>query len=64
MSDYTQVSDSAVGRDERLWAAGAHAGALVAAIAELVGAPLAIGEDELAQVRLDHVHSAQKAEAL
>lgn len=33
MSDYTQVSDSAVGRDERLWAAGAHAGALVAAIA-------------------------------
>ena len=43
---------------------GLDAGALVAAIAELVGAPLAIGEDELAQVRLDHVHSAQKAEAL
>jgi transketolase len=43
---------------------GLDAGALVAGIEDLLGKPLAIGEDELAQVRLDHVHSAQKAEAL
>jgi transketolase len=43
---------------------GLDAGALVAAIESLVGKPLAIGEEELAEVRLDHVHSAQKAEAL
>ncbi|MCT7664143.1 transketolase family protein [Shinella kummerowiae] len=43
---------------------GLDAGALVAAIETLVGKPLAIGEEELAEVRLDHVHSAQKAEAL
>ena len=43
---------------------GLDAGALVAAIEALVGKPLAIGEEELAEVRLDHVHSAQKAEAL
>ncbi|HEV7317438.1 MAG TPA: transketolase C-terminal domain-containing protein [Ensifer sp.] len=43
---------------------GLDAGALVAAIEGLLGKKLAIGEDELAEVRLDHVHSAQKAEAL
>lgn len=43
---------------------GLDAGALVAAIEELAGRSLEIGEDELTEVRLDHVHSAQKAEAL
>ncbi len=43
---------------------GLDAGALVSAIEELVGKNLAIGEEELVEVRLDHVHSAQKAEAL
>lgn len=43
---------------------GLDAGALVAAVGELTGQSLDIGEDELAEVRLDHVHSAQKAEAL
>lgn len=43
---------------------GLDAGALVSAIEVLVGMNLAIGEEELAEVRLDHVHSAQKAEAL
>lgn len=43
---------------------GLDAGALVGAISELVGKPLEIGEDELTEVRIDHVHSAQKAEAL
>ena len=40
------------------------AGALVSAIEGLLGKKLAIGEEELAEVRFDHVHSAQKAEAL
>ncbi|KRB51483.1 transketolase [Rhizobium sp. Root708] len=43
---------------------GLDAGALVAAIEQLLGTSLDIGEEELAEVRLDHVHSAQKAEAL
>src|SRR5690606_23736275 len=43
---------------------GLDAGALVSAIEVIVGMNLAIGEEELAEVRLDHVHSAQKAEAL
>ncbi|EYR81690.1 transketolase C-terminal domain-containing protein [Shinella sp. 838] len=43
---------------------GLDAGALVAAIEALLGKTLDIGEEELAEVRLDHVHSAQKAEAL
>ncbi|SOC36035.1 transketolase [Rhizobium subbaraonis] len=43
---------------------GLDAGALVAAIEALIARQLAIGEEELAEVRLDHVHSAQKAEAL
>ncbi|MBJ6135391.1 transketolase [Ochrobactrum sp. Q0168] len=43
---------------------GLDAGALVSAIEGLVGKKLAIGQEELAEIRLDHVHSAQKAEAL
>jgi transketolase len=43
---------------------GLDASALVSAIEGLLGMKLAIGEEELAEVRLDHVHSAQKAEAL
>ena len=43
---------------------GLDAGALVTAIEALLGKTLGIGEEELAEVRLDHVHSAQKAEAL
>ncbi len=43
---------------------GLDAGALVSAIEALTGKTLGIGEEELAEVRLDHVHSAQKAEAL
>jgi len=43
---------------------GLDAGALVSAIEELLGKRLDIGEEELMEVRLDHVHSAQKAEAL
>lgn len=43
---------------------GLDAGALVAAIEGLLGKPLEIRDEELAEVRLDHVHSAQKAEAL
>ncbi len=43
---------------------GLDAGALVSAIEGLLGKKLAIGEEELAEVRFDHVHSAQKAEAL
>ncbi len=43
---------------------GLDAGALVTTIEQLLGKSLDIGEEELAEVRLDHVHSAQKAEAL
>ena len=43
---------------------GLDAGALVSAIGTLLGKPLDIPEEELAAVRLDQVHSAQKAEAL
>lgn len=43
---------------------GLDAGALVTAIEQLLGTSLDIREEELAEVRLDHVHSAQKAEAL
>lgn len=43
---------------------GLDAGALVSAIGGLLGKPLDIAEEELAAVRLDQVHSAQKAEAL
>lgn len=43
---------------------GLDAGALVSAIGALLGKPLDIPEEELAAVRLDQVHSAQKAEAL
>jgi transketolase len=43
---------------------GLDAGALVSAIGELLGRDLDIADSELAEVRLDHVHSAQKAEAL
>jgi transketolase len=43
---------------------GLDAGALVAAIGELLGRQLAITEDDLNAVRLDTVHSGAKAEAL
>lgn len=43
---------------------GLDASALVAAIADLLGCQLDIAENELQQVRLDAVHSSQKAEAL
>ncbi len=43
---------------------GLDAGALVSAIEGLIGKTLGIRDEDLAEVRLDHVHSAQKAEAL
>ena len=43
---------------------GLDASALVGAIGELLGRDLGIGDAELEAVRLDTVHSAQKAEAL
>ena len=43
---------------------GLDASALVSAIGQLLGRDLDIGDAELEAVRIDTVHSAQKAEAL